>query len=401
MQKIWKLALSVSNLIIMLPIGTSVMAEQASVDIRYNIALQSYSFWEDPLYSKQDQQYESLTTSPELYWHSEDNKNTIEFIPYVAIDLWDGDTHGDIRDLSWNHLAWNTEIWTGIRRVFWGVTEFQHLVDVINQIDASRHLDNEIKLGQPMISVSNNSSIGILDFYVLPYFRERVFTDTEGRPQLPLLNADDPLYESKDGAHHRDFAFRWSKSVSAFDLAVSWFDGTSRDPRFVPSVQNPFLFVPLYPQIQQLGAELQASFGSALWKLEAIQNNNRIEDYWAYQAGLEISQYGFLETKIDVSWLIEYGQDQLGERSHRLYQNDLFAGGRIALNDTGTTSFLVGLAYDRDYHSRLFKIEGDTRIGENIKLAMNLWLINAGRPSDVSSFFRQDDHVNLDIIYYF
>jgi hypothetical protein len=135
--------------------------------------------------------------------------------------------------------------------------------------------------------------------------------------------------------------------------------------------------------------------------LEAIQNNNSIEDYWAYQAGLEISQYGFLETKIDVSWLIEYGQDQLGEQSHRLYQNDLFAGGRIALNDTGTTSFLVGIAYDRDYHSQLFKVEGNTRIGENIKLMMNLWLISADHPSDVSSFFRQDDHVNLDIVYYF
>jgi hypothetical protein len=385
----------------MLPICCYAIAAEASVDIHYNLSLQSYSFWEDPLYSEQDQQYESLTTSPELYWRSEDDKNSIEFIPYVAIDFWDGDVHGDIRDLSWNHLAGNTEIWTGIRRVFWGVTEFQHLVDVINQIDASRHLDNEIKLGQPMISVSNKSSIGILDFYVLPYFRERIFADTEGRPQPPLLNVDDPLYESTDKEHHRDFAFRWSQSVNAFDLAVSWFDGTSREPRFAPSAQPSFLFAPFYPQIQQFGAEFQANFGSALWKLEAIQNNNSIEDYWAYQAGLEISQYGFLETKIDVSWLIEYGQDQLGEQSHRLYQNDLFAGGRIALNDTGTTSFLVGIAYDRDYHSQLFKVEGNTRIGENIKLMMNLWLISADHPSDVSSFFRQDDHVNLDIVYYF
>ncbi len=72
----------------------------------------------------------------------------------------------------------------GVRRVFWGVTEFQHLVDIINQSDSVEDIDNEDKLGQPMINLSLVKDWGIVDFFVLPYFRERTFAGAEGRPGL-------------------------------------------------------------------------------------------------------------------------------------------------------------------------------------------------------------------------
>jgi len=66
----------------------------------------------------------------------------------------DNRTHGDIRELSWIHVGSNWETRVGVRKVFWGVTEGRHLVDIINQTDAVDQVDGEEKLGQPMINLS-------------------------------------------------------------------------------------------------------------------------------------------------------------------------------------------------------------------------------------------------------
>ncbi len=63
-------------------------------------------------------------------------------------------THWDIRELSWIHVGNGWESRVGIRKVFWGVTEGRHLVDIINQTDQVDQVDGEEKLGQPMINLS-------------------------------------------------------------------------------------------------------------------------------------------------------------------------------------------------------------------------------------------------------
>ena len=56
-------------------------------------------------------------------------------------------THGDIRELAYVHArVMIGSFVVGIRKEFWGVTEFQHLVDVINQTDGVEDFDGEDKL---------------------------------------------------------------------------------------------------------------------------------------------------------------------------------------------------------------------------------------------------------------
>ena len=50
----------------------------------------------------------------------------------------------------------------GVRRVFWGVAESNHLVDVINQTDAIENPDQEDKLGQPMLNLA------YVEYFCLP-----------------------------------------------------------------------------------------------------------------------------------------------------------------------------------------------------------------------------------------
>jgi hypothetical protein len=113
----------------------------------------------------------SLAIEPEFYWDWNGQQDSLTFKPFFRKDQRDNArTHADIRELNWVHLNDDWELRTGISSVFWGVTEFQNLVDVINQKDAVEGLDKEHKLGQPMINLSLVKDWGIVDVYVLPGF---------------------------------------------------------------------------------------------------------------------------------------------------------------------------------------------------------------------------------------
>ena len=383
----------------------SVLASSASaseLEIRGNVELQGRFFTEDALFPSQHDTGFSLAAMPEFFWRWNDGDDSLEFIPSLRLDQHDDErTHGDIRELAWIHVGDNWESRVGVRRVFWGVTEFQHLVDIINQSDSVEDIDNEDKLGQPMVNLSIVRDWGIVDFYLMPYFRERTFAGAEGRPGIPFINADNAIFQSEDEEEHIDLAVRWAHSIDAFEIAVSWFDGTSREPLLIPSPQNPGELVPLYLQISQLGFELQANLEEALWKLEMIHNENDLEDYWALQGGIEYSQYGIMDSNADLGWLVEYAWDERGEDAPTNFQNDIFFGTRLAMNDVDSSELLFGFSYDLDFESTSVLLEASKRFGNSIKVSVDMRLFNADEPADPLYLFRFDDHVQVTAQYYF
>ncbi|TQV72941.1 hypothetical protein FLL45_15875 [Aliikangiella marina] len=386
--------------------GSSIfnVAAETEFEFRGNVELQGRLFTEDALFPLQNDEQFSLAFAPEFYWSWNNGDDAIEFVPSYRLDQHDDErTHGDIRELAWIHVGddWETRI--GIRRVFWGVTEFQHLVDVINQSDSVEDIDNEDKLGQPMINLSLVRDWGIIDFYVLPYFRERTFAGPEGRPSIPIIDTDNAFYQSSDEENHIDFAVRWAHSIDDYELAVSVFDGTSREPLLVPT--NPIdpntTLTPLYIQITQVGIELQANIEDSLWKLEMIHNQNDIEDYWALQGGIEYSQYGVFDSNADLGWLVEYGWDERGEDSPSNFQNDIFFGNRLALNDVDSTEILFGLSYDLDFDSTNVLLEASRRFGNSVKVSLDMRLFESDDFNDPIYLFRRDDHLQITAQYFF
>jgi hypothetical protein len=396
-----KLTLSALALIASALVNTTQANE---FEVRGNIELQGRFFIEDPLFQSQHDEYLSVAAAPEFFWSWNNGDDSIEFVPSARIDQHDDErTHSDIREFSWIHVANNWESRIGVRRVFWGVTEFQHLVDIINQSDSVEDVDNEDKLGQPMINFSFVNDWGIVDIYALPYFRERTFTGTEGRPGLPFINADTAYYESSEEEEHLDVAARWAHSIDDYEIAVSWFEGTSRAPILIQSPLQTLVpeLVPYYQQISQLGFELQANFEDFLWKLEVIHNDNSLDKYWAFQGGFEFSQYGVMESNADLGWLVEYGWDERGKGGFSNAQNDLFFGSRLALNDIASTELLAGLSYDLDFESSSFLVEASRRFGENLKLSLDVRLFNADDSQDPIYLFRKDDHIQFTAQYYY
>ena len=86
----------------------------------------------------------SLLLEPEWYHVSEDDHHTFTFMPFLRYDHFDrGRTHADIRQFDWLYSEDEYEFRAGLSKVFWGVIESRHLVDIINQTDSIEDVDEE------------------------------------------------------------------------------------------------------------------------------------------------------------------------------------------------------------------------------------------------------------------
>lgn len=368
-----------------------------------NIALESRIFAEDAQNSEQADTNFSVSFEPELYHLLSNSRDNIAFTPFIRIDQNDDDrSHADIRELYWQKIAKNWELTLGINKVFWGVTETIHLVDIINQTDAIENIDGEDKLGQPMAQLTLIRNWGNLDFFIMPYFRERNFPSIDGRPQLtPLpVDTDNPQYESDDKDQHIDYALRWSKYIDIWDIGLSYFRGTNRDPEPILDTGNPGnpVLLPFYSQIEQYGLDLQATLESWLIKLETIHRSDKFTDFTASAAGFEYTFVGVFDSNTDIGLVGEHLYD---ERNNQPFQNDFALGARIALNDVQSTEILIAMVDDLDGDTYSYFIEASRRLGDSYKL--NFELRGAGNTNVNDTLYRleQDRLIQIELGYYF
>jgi len=343
----------------------------------------------------------SLVLEPEYYhvWNSE--KDTFTFAPFLHLDQVDSDrTHADIRQLDWVHVADSWETQVGISKVFWGVAESNHLVDIINQTDAVESVDGEDKLGQPMVQVALMKDWGTLRMFALPYFRERTFAGVEGRLRNALVvDTDNPVYEDNLKERHLDTAVRYENTFADWDVGVAHFSGTSRAPVLVAGVNagGDNVLIPYYTQIDQTSADVQYTTDSWLWKFEGLTRGGQGERFNAMVGGFEYTFYGVNETDVDVGFLAEYHKDDRGILAPRtIFDDDLFIASRLVMNDVPDTQLLAGLMVDRLTKARSYSVEASRRIGDRWKAELEGRFF-AGHASP----FRQEDFVLLRLARFF
>ena len=370
-----------------------------------NIALEARHFPHDALDSRQHDDNLSLSVQPEFYHQWDGGNQSFTFVPFARIDQGDDErSHADIRELTWLMAADNWELRVGIRKLFWGVTESQHLVDIINQTDGVENLDGEDKLGQPMINGAWITEHGTFDLFILPRFRERTFAGTEGRLRtIPRVDDDLTSYESSDEESHIDSAIRWSHILGELDVALSHFSGTSRDPIFTPTLnsQGELVLAPHYALIDQTGIELQTTIGDWLWKLEAIHRSAQGESYNASVAGFEYTLVGLFDSPFDLGLIAEYHYDNRGESATTPFEDDLFIGSRLTLNDAQSSEILAGVIVDLDEQSRFYTIEASRRLGEQFKLTLEARWFSNMESSDPLFTLRSDDYLLMELVWYF
>ena len=374
---------------------------QAELDVRGSVSGQLQGFTASSLHSADQQQNASLSGELEIYQEFNEGESSILFRPFARVDQNDDErTHFDIRELIWLTAGDSWELRAGLGQVFWGVAESRNPVDIINQIDQVESLTTSDKLGQPMLGATLIRDWGNIDFFVLPYFRERTFAGVDGRPRLPaVIDQDNPLYESEDEESNVDFALRLSTVFEEWDIGLSFFDGTAREPLFQFDEASERLR-PLYYQITQAGLDVQATLESWLLKAELIrQSGDLIEDHAESVLGFEYSFYGVADTDTDIGIVAEHLWDE--RDSGQTFQNDLLIGLRFALNDEESSEALVGFIHDLDGNGDVFTLEASRRIGNSFLLSAdaNVWFNTDA--NDGSSQLRNEDFVQVELEYFF
>ena len=177
-------------------------------DVTGFVGAESQTYWQNSKYPGQSNGSNfSLVFQPEFYWNNDEGDQRVSIVGFARADANDSErSHADLREAYWGFTGDSWDLSIGVNKVFWGVAESRHLVDVINQTDLVEDIDGEDKLGQPMINLNLQRDFGELGFYVLPYFRERTFPGSGGRLRTSIPVEDSSaVYESSRGTSHTDF----------------------------------------------------------------------------------------------------------------------------------------------------------------------------------------------------
>jgi len=360
-----------------------------------------YRVYTQPSLDPQQQHNHNLSLATELeYYHSwNGDKDSLLLTSFYRWDEHDNErSHFDIRELIWTHAAYDWELKLGIGKVFWGVAESQHLVDIINQSDSVENIDGEDKLGQPMANLTLIKDWGVIDLFILPGFRERTFAGIDGRSRaIPIINQH-PKYESGAKDKHIDFALRWAQTIDDWDVGISHFYGTSREPRLVFNGRN---FTPYYDLIHQTGLDVQATLDDWLWKFEVIHRSGQGETFNAFTGGFEYTFVGVFESSADFGFIAEYLYDDRKDSSLVIFDNDLFLGGRLALNDAQSSEMLFGVISDVKTSAQAYSIEASRRFGDSWVLSLEGRFITNVADFEPLATIHHDDVIQLELTRHF
>ena len=407
------------------------------VDLTGRLAAESRWFPQTALFQGQGSHASGFVAEPNLYLEDEAGRilNVTPWFRYDSAD--DRRTHYDLREayLLLSGAAGNGEweLRLGVDRVFWGVVESRHLVDIINQIDLVEHPDEKTRMGQPMAYVTWSSDWGVVELLGMSWHRKRTFPGSDGRLRASVVVDNDLAeYESSSGKWHPDFAARYSHTLGLLDFGASVFDGTAREPAFglcfdcgppgVPpnlpgspgppgssgssGLPVPVLY-PIYHQIRQFGLDAQWTTGSLLLKLEAIRRSGARnlagveETFNAFVLGGEYTFFSLWNTDADLTLFAEWDRDERGRRATNFYENDLFAALRLMLNDVQGTEMTVSVLHDLDKRQRIYGLELARRLSDAFSLDLGAVAITNIDRDDLYYDLRQDGFVQLGINYHF
>lgn len=369
------------------------------LDLRVFPGPRSYTGQEKSLLSP------SLVLAPAWIYESENGDDRFTLKPFLRFDTHDPErTHFDLREAIWLRQGDGWDVQAGLGKVFWGVTESLHLVDIINQTDGVEDIDGEDKLGQPMINYNIEGEYGALSLFALPGFRERTFPGSKARLRGGLpFDTDEATYDSSLKELNVDFAGRWSQVFGDVDVGISHFHGTSREAHFNQvNDGGRTILGPHYDLIGQTGLDAQLTTGPWLWKLEAITRSGHGDRFAAGVGGLE---YTFFQISggADLGLIAEISQD--GRDTSRapatLNDNDIFAGARFTLNDDKDTSVLGGFVVDRLNGETLMSLEAERRLSDNWKLEFEARMtVNTPRDGFTQGI-RHDDFLMFRLVRFF
>ncbi len=214
---------------------------ELSFDVQGRLSFETQRFLDTGLYQQQTEYSLGTVFETELYAEPEIEGSYnwgVTFAPFYRHDVIDSSrTHGDIRKASIDWYGDSLELGFGWKQVFWGTTNTQNLVNVINPADGLEGGAGlgGTKLGLLMANALFFTDFGQVELYLMPVFREQDFAGEESRLRLGFrFEEDEARYEDGDEDRNLDVGIRWTHDIGDFTVGISYFKGTNRQPTFVP-----------------------------------------------------------------------------------------------------------------------------------------------------------------------
>ena len=192
-------------------------------------------------------------------------------------------------------------------------------------------------------------------------------------------------------------------------MGVSSFYGTAREPRFrvLGPPSGPAELAPVYERVLQVSADAQLTHEGWLWKIEALTRRGQGDPFYAWIGGFEYTLSNMGNSGLDLGLLGEYSHDTRDDdpaeplTSVSLFDDDLFVGGRLALNDVQSSEILGGAVIDLNLGSVAWLIEASRRMGENFTMDLEVRAVSRPDAEDPLYFFRRDSFVQLGLQYHY
>ena len=415
----------------------SAPAEALDIDFEGHVELELRHFSKQARHEDMQDNFTAIAGEFELGLFSPSGRHAVIVKPFARYDRHDHErSHGDLREAKYRYVNGSFEATVGVDKEFWGVTEFLHLVDIINQTDNVESIDGEQKLGQAMVKFSYASRYGTLSAYSLPFFRIRQYADpVTGRPNSGFVVDDNTShFESGEGRRTDDYALRYQNNFGPFDIGLSWFDGTARDPQllvpFPPEASGLANGLPMlqahYAYLTQAGLDVQATLGPWLLKLEAAQatQNRYLPDPLAHNrpslrmeqeevetfratGGIEYTFYNLFDSGTDLGLVAEYMYDERKDDAPHPFGNDIGIGLRWTANDPQSTAILFGGLIDLDTDSSSISLEAERRLGRSFKAILEARFQDKigenddGEEDAFAAALADEDSIRLRLAYYF
>lgn len=353
--------------------------------------------------SQSKQSYASLSFDVELRWLSLDRDTRFQLHSFGRWDETDSNrNHIDLREAYIARSFGNVELLAGVNKLFWGVTESRHLVDIINQVDNLEFNDRDARLGQPMVMATWQLGNGAISAIAMSGFREQKFPGQAGRFSLGLaVDTTAATFDASEGKKAIDVVLRYSGNFGGVDLGLSYFHGTSREATFSPNLSG-IALVPHYARISQIGIDAQLTLDAILLKFEGIRRSGHGQTFNAAVVGAEYTFYQTFNGKSDLGIIGEYlydGRDATAPVTP--FDDDVFVGARWAANDTQDTSLLIGATIDLNDDSTFVRAEFERRLGDHIHLKVAAQTVMNSSPANPLYALRNEGFVSVDLSYNF
>lgn len=374
--------------------------DEVEVELYGTATLNYDAFPKDSLYTDQDDVMGNLDVRPQMIVMGDDYEIVLE--PRIVTPH-RGAAYVDLKEGFFNTSVGGVDVLAGTTTVFWGKTEAVNLVDIINTKDFSRGLQSGEKQGMPMLRLMTPIGPGDAEVYVLPHFVENRYAGERSRHRTALpIKENTTRYRAGDDKNDLGYALRYSGYAGDMDYGLSYFRGITRNPGFV---MDGFTLVPLYHEITQTGMDVQYIFGDTSLKLEAIRRTKQLngsgvsEDYTAGIIGVEHTYFGVFDSNADLALFTEYARDSRDGDAASGFQDDIFFGAIMTMNDVDDTQIRLIGSYDNDYSSKTITAEIERRLSDTINAEASIYA-PAGMDDDAQfSSFKKDMRLHLALKY--